>query len=160
MTHGEPSRVMAIGISWKMERHSALIPMQMRSIDIQIIYLTDPSAERESGSCEGKMAVIRRADDHHTSRGEKDEFVGVRQTPGATTYYPLGGRNSPLERLYSDNPTFPFQRRIWSGRDDTFQYTLLADNPPQIPAGYTCPRATWKIVSASNEHVTRGWLPE
>jgi len=60
----------------------------------------------------GKMVVIRREDDHRTSHDERDEFVGVRQTPGATTYYPLGGHNSPLKRLYSDNPTFPFLRLI------------------------------------------------
>lgn len=62
----------------------------MRPIDIQIIYLTDPSAKRE-----GKMVVIRREDDHHTSHDERDEFAGVQQTPEAGGHL-LPSRGSQL----------------------------------------------------------------
>lgn len=98
----------------------------------------------------GKMVVIRNEDDHRTSHGERDEFVGVRQTPGVTTYYPLGGRNSPLKRLYSDNPTFPFLRLICSERRhfNTCSYRITRHKYGRIYAS-----TMWKIAA----EVTTAW---
>lgn len=92
----------------------------------------------------GKMVVIRREDDHRTSHGERDEFVGVRQTPGATTYYPLGGRNSPLKRLYSDNPTFPFLRLICPQRR---HFNTCSHRITRHKYGRIYAITTWKIVT-------------
>lgn len=103
----------------------------------------DPSPEEDG---KGKMVVIRREDDHRTSHGERDELVGVQQTPGATTYYPLGGRNSPLKRLYSDNPTFPFLRLICPERR---HFNTRSRRITRHKYGRIYASTTWKIAGVT-----------
>ncbi|KAL0113349.1 hypothetical protein PUN28_012483 [Cardiocondyla obscurior] len=128
----------------------------MRSIDIQIIYSRDPSPRWTK---KGKMVVIRREDDHRTSHGERDEFVGVRQTPGATTYYPLGGRNSPLKRLYSDNPTFPFLRLICPERRhfNTCSCRIIRHKYGRIYASRLCRKYARLTLNIESDLISRGF---
>lgn len=120
----------------------ALFRCKCRSIDIQIIYLTDPSPRRTE---KGKMVVIRREDDHRTSHAARGTSSwGSSRPQGATTYYPLGGRNSPLKRLYSDNPTFPFLHLICPERR---HFNTCSRRITRHKYGRIYASTMWKIVA-------------